>query len=108
MSDKTSQAPDEFAADSRIAGYEIPAEIGRGGTAAVFRALDTRLNCWVALKILAPTLAGDDAFRRRFIRESRAPAAVDQPKLIPVFEAGKASGVLFVAMRTSTAATLAP
>jgi serine/threonine protein kinase len=67
MSDKASQAPGEFAADSRIAGSEIPAEIGRGGMAAVFRALDTRLNRWVALKILAPTLAGDDAFRRRLV-----------------------------------------
>jgi serine/threonine-protein kinase len=53
----------------------------------------------VALKILAPALADDEAFRQRFIRESRAAAAVDDPHIIPVFEAGEASGVLFIAMR---------
>ena len=53
----------------------------------------------VALKILAPALAADEAFRQRFIRESRAAAAVDDPHIIPVFEAGEADGVLFIAMR---------
>ena len=53
----------------------------------------------VALKILAPGLAADDAFRKRFIRESRIAAAVDHPNIIPVFDAGEANGVLFIAMR---------
>jgi serine/threonine protein kinase len=53
----------------------------------------------VALKILSPALAPDDAFRQRFIRESRAAAAVDDPHIIPVFEAGEAEGALFIAMR---------
>jgi serine/threonine-protein kinase len=67
--------------------------------AVVYRALDARLERRVALKILAPGLAQDDAFRQRFIRESRAAAAVDHPHIIPVFEAGEANGVLFIAMR---------
>jgi len=67
--------------------------------AVVFRALDVRLKRQVALKILAPVLAADEAFRRRFIRESQTAAAVDDPHIIPVFEAGEASGVLFIAMR---------
>jgi serine/threonine-protein kinase len=67
--------------------------------AVVFRAQDERLGRVVALKILAPVLADDEAFRRRFIRESRAAAAVDDPHIIPVFEAGEAGGVLFIAMR---------
>jgi serine/threonine-protein kinase len=67
--------------------------------AVVYRALDIRLDRHVALKILAPGLALDDAFRQRFIRESRAAAAVDHPHIIPVFEAGEADGVLFIAMR---------
>ena len=58
--------------------------------AVVFRAHDPRLDRRVALKILAPELARDDAFRQRFIRESRAAAAVDHPHIIPVFEAGEA------------------
>ena len=53
----------------------------------------------MALKILAPALASDWEFRRRFIGESRAAAAVDDPHIIPVYEAGEAEGVLFIAMR---------
>ena len=67
--------------------------------AVVFRALDERLNRQVALKILSPAVAADEAFRQRFIRESRAAAAVDDPHIIPVFEAGEAGRVLFIAMR---------
>jgi len=65
----------------------------------VFRAHDERLGRTVALKILAPELAADKEFRSRFIRESRAAAATDHPHIIPIFEAGKADGVLFIAMR---------
>ncbi len=65
----------------------------------VFRAYDERLDRTVALKILAPALAEDEVFRQRFIRESRAAAATDHPHIIPVFDAGEASGVLFIAMR---------
>jgi serine/threonine protein kinase len=92
-------APGGFAVGSRIAGYLLEEQIGQGGMAVVFRAHDERLDRRVALKILAPALAADEAFRQRFIRESRAAAAVDDPHIIPVFEAGEASGVLFIAMR---------
>ena len=67
--------------------------------AVVYRALDLRLGRLVALKVLAPHLGEDEAFRQRFIRESRAAAGVDHPHIIPVFEAGEAGGVLFIAMR---------
>jgi serine/threonine-protein kinase len=67
--------------------------------AVVFRARDERLGRQVALKVLAPALAGDEEFRQRFVRESRAAAAVDDPHVIPVYEAGEAGGVLFIAMR---------
>lgn len=67
-----------FAAGERIAGYVLEEQIGRGGMAVVFRAHDERLDRTVALKILAPGLADDEAFRQRFIRESRAAAAVTQ------------------------------
>ena len=89
----------DFAAGSRVAGYRLEQEIGRGGMAVVFRARDERLGRLVALKILAPTLAADEAFQQRFIRESRAAASVDDPHIVPVFEAGESDGVLFIAMR---------
>ena len=88
-----------FAAGARVAGYRLEGQIGCGGMAVVFRARDERLGRLVALKILAPALAANEAFRQRFIRESRAAAAVDDPHIIPVFEAGEADGVLFIAMR---------
>jgi Tol biopolymer transport system component len=88
-----------LAPGSRVAGYLLEGQIGAGGMAVVFRARDERLNRMVALKVLAPGLAADEGFRMRFIRESRAAAAVDDPHIIPVYEAGKAGGVLFIAMR---------
>jgi serine/threonine protein kinase/DNA-binding beta-propeller fold protein YncE len=103
-SDSEPAAPPElvssqFRVGSQVAGYRLDEQIGHGGMAVVFRAYDSRLDRHVALKILAPALAEDEAFRRRFIRESRAAAAVDDPHIIPVFEAGEANGVLFIAMR---------
>ena len=84
---------------SRVAGYRLEEQIGQGGMAVVFRAQDDRLQRQVALKILSPRLATDEKFRHRFIRESRSAAAVDDPHIIPVFEAGDADGMLFIAMR---------
>ena len=99
MSDEISPAFSEFSVGSQIAGYRLEEQIGRGGMAVVYRAYDARLDRRVALKILAPGLALDDSFRHRFIRESRAAAAVDHPNIIPVFDAGEANGVLYIAMR---------
>ncbi len=97
----TEETPESgrFGVGSRIAGYRLDEETGRGGMAVVYRAYDTRLERPVALKLLAPELARDAAFRQRFIRESRTAAAVDHPNIIPIFEAGEAGGVLFIAMR---------
>jgi serine/threonine-protein kinase len=67
--------------------------------AVVLRARDETLGRLVALKVLAPGFAGDAEFRERFVRESRAAAAVDHPHIIPVYAAGEANGVLYIAMR---------
>ncbi len=83
----------------QVAGYQIQEQIGRGGMAVVYRALDLRLRRVAALKVLAPHLGEDEAFRQRFIRESRAAAGVDHPHIVPVYEAGEAGDVLFIAMR---------
>ncbi len=103
MADDSSRHADGLlrmlAPGSRVAGYLLESQIGAGGMAVVFRARDERLSRMVALKVLAPGLAADDAFRQRFIRESRAAAAVDDPHIIPVYEAGESGGILFIAMR---------
>jgi hypothetical protein len=94
-----SQAMAGFGPGTRLRGYRLEEQIGRGGMAVVFRALDERLNRLVALKLMVPAQTLDDAFRQRFVRESQAAAAVDDPHIIPVYEAGEADGVLFIAMR---------
>ena len=88
-----------FTAGYRISGYRLRQQIGRGGMAVVFGAYDERLERLVALKILVPAMAQDELFRKRFIAESRAAAAVEDPHIIPIYEAGEADGVLFIAMR---------
>ena len=80
---------------SRLGGYLLERLVGVGGMAAVYQARDERLGRVVALKLLA----GDEALRKRFVREARAVAAVDHPHIIPVYEAGEADGVQFIAMR---------
>jgi serine/threonine protein kinase len=84
---------------AEIAGYRIESVIGRGGMAVVYRAEDTRLGRKVALKLLAPALGEQEQFKLRFIQESRLAASLDHPNIIPIYEAGNADGVLFIAMR---------
>jgi peptide/nickel transport system substrate-binding protein len=84
---------------SRIAGYVIEAQIGAGGMAVVYRARDEALGRLAAVKVLAPALAADEQFRNRFMRESRMVAGVDDSHVIPVYGAGQADGVLYIATR---------
>jgi len=99
VSDESPWPAAGFPAGARVAGYRLDEQIGRGGMAVVYRAYDLQLDRQVALKILDPVLAEDREFQQRFIRESKAAAAVDHPHIIPVFAAGEADGVLFIAMR---------
>ena len=92
-----------MATDTRIgtelAGYRIESLLGRGGMSVVYLAEDTRLKRKTALKLLASDLAADEGFRQRFVSESELAASLDHPNVIPIFEAGEADGVLFIAMR---------
>jgi serine/threonine-protein kinase len=82
-----------------VAGYRIEAVAGRGGMGVVYRARQLALDRTVALKLIAPELALDGAFRARFARESRIAASLDHPNVIPVYEAGEDGDRLFIAMR---------
>ena len=99
MSGELSAYPDGFGPGSMLAGYRLEALVGVGGMAVVWRARSLRLDRPVALKILASALATDTAFRLRFIAEARAAALVDDPHIIPVYDADEVDGVLFIAMR---------
>jgi serine/threonine-protein kinase len=83
---------------AEIAGYRVERELGHGGMAVVYCATDLRLGRTVALKLLAPEYARNDAFRRRFAHESRVAAAIDHPHIVPVFDAGETDGILYIAM----------
>ncbi|TMK73042.1 MAG: tetratricopeptide repeat protein [Actinobacteria bacterium] len=82
-----------------LAGYRIERELGRGGMGRVYEAEHVHLQRRLALKVLAPHLAEDESFRERFVRESRLLAAIDHPNIIPIFDAGEADGLLYIAMR---------
>src|SRR3984957_12518412 len=83
----------------RIAGYVIEEQIGAGGMAVVFRARHELLGRPAAVKVIAPSMADDEEFRARFLRESRAAAAIDSPYIVPVYAAGEAAGLLYIATR---------
>jgi outer membrane protein assembly factor BamB len=99
MSRDVAVGPGEFSSGSRIGKYLLHEEVGRGAMAVVFRARDEGLDRDVALKIMAPAFANDEASRLRFRRESMAAAKINDPHIIPIFEAGHESGTLFIAMR---------
>jgi serine/threonine protein kinase len=84
---------------TQVLGYRIEALLGRGGMSVVYRAEDLRLKRRVALKLMAPELAGDERFRERFLRESELAASIDHPSIVPIYEAGEVDGQLYIAMR---------
>lgn len=82
-----------------LEGYRIEAELGRGGQAVVYRATQIALQRQVALKVVSAALAADAAFMERFAREGVSAASLDHPHVIPVYEAGRAGDVAFLAMK---------
>jgi len=84
---------------AEIAGYRIESLIARGGMGEVYLAVQSFPERKVALKLLAPDLAADPAFRERFIRESNAAASTEHPNIVPIYGAGESDGVLYLAMR---------
>jgi eukaryotic-like serine/threonine-protein kinase len=82
----------------RIDRYKIQAEIGRGGMARVYRAIDTVLGRTVALKVLAPQLATEPEFSARFRREGKIVAALQHPHIVTLFDVGEIDGIQYLAM----------
>ena len=88
-----------LAPGTHVGDYRIESFIDRGGMAFVYEATDLRLGRHVALKVLAPELAADPDFQKRFLRESRFAASLDHPNIVPIYEAGQAGELLYIAMR---------
>jgi WD40 repeat protein len=93
------QVSDDPRLGTEVAGYRIESLLGWGGMSVVYLAEDLRLKRKVALKLLAASLAEDESFRERFLRESELAASIDHPSIVPVYEAGTADDRLFIAMR---------
>jgi serine/threonine protein kinase len=91
---------------TRLAQYQIMSVIAQGGMGVVYRAHDERLDRDVALKLLREDFAEDPEFRRRFLRESHAAAALDHQNILPVFDAGESEGNLYIATRLVTGTDL--
>jgi len=83
----------------QIDDYRILRRLGSGGMGTVHLAEHVTLGRRVALKLLAPELGDDPAFRERFVREARLAARLEHPNVVTVYDAGSADAGLWLAMR---------
>ncbi|MFF9282064.1 Stk1 family PASTA domain-containing Ser/Thr kinase [Streptomyces griseosporeus] len=86
--------------------YRVDARIAVGGMATVYRAVDTRLDRVLALKVMHPALAADGTFVERFIREAKSVARLAHPNVVQVFDQGTDGSYVYLAMEYVAGCTL--
>ncbi|MDV9202848.1 protein kinase domain-containing protein, partial [Streptomyces sp. Wh19] len=86
--------------------YRVDARIAVGGMATVYRAVDTRLDRVLALKVMHPALATDASFVERFIREAKSVARLAHPNVVAVFDQGAQGQYVYLAMEYVAGCTL--
>ncbi|MCX5139718.1 Stk1 family PASTA domain-containing Ser/Thr kinase [Streptomyces sp. NBC_00338] len=86
--------------------YRVDARIAVGGMATVYRAMDTRLDRVLALKVMHPALATDASFVERFIREAKSVARLAHPNVVAVFDQGAQEQYVYLAMEYVAGCTL--
>ncbi|MER5981855.1 Stk1 family PASTA domain-containing Ser/Thr kinase [Streptomyces sp. NPDC001787] len=86
--------------------YRVEARIAVGGMATVYRAVDTRLDRVLALKVMHPALATDVSFVERFIREAKSVARLAHPNVVAVFDQGAQGAYVYLAMEYVAGCTL--
>ncbi|MEV6328247.1 Stk1 family PASTA domain-containing Ser/Thr kinase [Streptomyces sp. NPDC051909] len=86
--------------------YRVDARIAVGGMATVYRAVDTRLDRELALKVMHPDLATDAAFVERFMREAKSVARLAHPNVVGVFDQGADGAYVYLAMEYVAGCTL--
>jgi serine/threonine-protein kinase len=83
---------------TRLGHYDIVAELGRGGMGVVYKGHESSLNRYVAIKVLADSLAHDEAVKERFLREARSMAALNDPHIIQIYFIGEDEGQTYFVM----------
>jgi Tol biopolymer transport system component/tRNA A-37 threonylcarbamoyl transferase component Bud32 len=78
--------------------YRIELQLGKGGMGVVYRALDTKLNRPVAIKVLPRDAVADTARKKRFVQEARAASALNHQNIITIHDIDTAEGVDFIVM----------
>ena len=96
-----------LAPGDRLGPYEILATAGAGGMGEVYRARDTRLDRTVAIKILAPGIAADPAFKMRFEREARLISSLNHPRICALHDIGHQDGLDYLVLEYIEGHTLA-
>ncbi|MBQ3424318.1 MAG: serine/threonine protein kinase, partial [Clostridia bacterium] len=86
--------------------YELIDVIGEGGMAMVYRALDRRLNRYVAVKIMRPEMAQEAEFRQRFFAESHAVAMLSSPNIVAVYDVSHSADIEYIVMELVDGITL--
>ena len=90
-----------------LAHYTLDRKIGEGGMGVVWRALDTRLDRYVAIKFLPADVTADPERRRRFLREASIQGRLEHPAIVPVHELGRDDdGLPFFVMKKLSGITL--
>ncbi len=83
---------------TRLGHYDIVAELGRGGMGVVYKGHESSLNRYVAIKVLADSLAHDEGVKERFLREARSMAALNDPHIIQIYYIGDDEGQTYFVM----------
>ncbi len=86
--------------------YEITEKLGEGGMGVVYKARDTHLDRFVALKVLPPEKVSDPERKRRFIQEAKAASALNHPSIITIYDIDQADGIDYIAMECVAGKTL--